>query len=299
MWITPTRGPPIQTEGGRILEPRTLLEANLELIKRVIRYFAHQYRFDDADDFEGDVMVKLVDNDYAVLRAFEDRSRFRTFISVVVQRMALDHRTRAWGRWRPFAEVQRLGELAIELDKLLHRDGRTLDEAVALLRTKHEGVSRESLEALAAKLPEHAPRPRQVPIDDDVTEDLARPPNADDQVLANERRRMSGMLSQVISAFIARLPEQDRLILRLRFEGEMSVAQIARMFALDQKATYRRIERINREIKRELERAGIRSSDVRDLIGHDEVFVHFDFGNQNSCQSMPDDEKTGPSTEEP
>jgi RNA polymerase sigma factor (sigma-70 family) len=286
----------MQREGGRILEPRALLEDNLEIIKGVIRYFAYHYRLDDADDLEGDVMVKLVDNDYAVLRAFKGQSKLRTFLSVVVQRMALD---RVAPRWRPSAEVQRLGPLASELDKLLHRDGRTLDEAVTLLRTKYEGVNRKSLEELAAKLPQLGPRPHSVPIDNVDPNDLPPPPNTDDRVVRDERRRKGRTLSRVVPAFIARLPEQDRLILRFRYEGEMPVVQIARMFALDQKATYRRIERIQRELMRELERAGITREDILDLIGHDEIFIRFDFGNQDWCQSMSNDDKTGPPAEEP
>jgi RNA polymerase sigma factor for flagellar operon FliA len=243
-------------------------------------------------------MVRLVDNDYAVLRAFKEQSSFRTYISVVVQRMALDSRTRVWGRWRPSVEVQRLGELAIELARLLHR-GSTLDEAVTLLRTKYEGVSRESLEALAKKLPPPAPRPHPVRIDDVDPKDLPPPPNADDRVLADERRRTAAKISPVFSTFMAGLSKLDCRILWFRFKGEMTVAQIARMFGLDQKATYRRIERIQRELYRELARAGITASDVRDLIGHDEIFLHFDFGNEDSCQSMSNDEKTGPPTEDP
>lgn len=267
----------------------------------MIRFVAYQHRLDppDADDFEGDVMVKLVDNDYAVLRTFKEQSNFRTFLSVVVQRMALDSRTRAWGRWRPSVEVQRLGELAIELDKLLHRDGRALEEAVPLLRSKYEGVNRESLEVLAKKLRPPAPRPRPFPIDEVDPGALSRPPDVDDGILADERRRMAAKLSQVVSTFIARLPAPHRLILEFLHQGGMSVAQIARMLGLDQKATYRRIEQLNRELKRELERAGVRSGDVRDLIGQDEIFVHFDFRNPDSCQSMSDDEKTGPPTEDP
>lgn len=289
----------MKREGGRTLEPCALLEANLELIKRKIRYFAYHYRLDDPDDFEGDVMVKLLDNDCAVLRAFKGQSSVGTYLSVVVERLALDSRTRVKGRWRPLAEVQRLGPLAIELDKLLHHGGRTLDEAVTLLGAKHEGVTRKSLEELARKLPQLAPKSHAVPFDDVDPNDLSRPPNVDAQLLADERRLKASKISLVVSAFMTGLPEQDRLIIQFRYRGEMTVAQIARMFALDQKATYRRIERINREIHRKLERAGITSSDVNDLIGHDEIFVHFDLGNPDSCQSMPDDEKTGPPTEDP
>jgi len=94
-----------------------------------------------------------------------------------------------------------------------------------------------------------------------------------------------------MSAIIARLPEDERLILQLRFEGGMTVPQIARALGLDQKLTYRRIERRMRDIRTELERSGIAWRDVLDLIGRDEVLLQFDLGKQNRRPSNGADEK--------
>jgi hypothetical protein len=71
----------------------------------------------------------------------------------------------------------------------------------------------------------------------------------------------------------------------------MTVAQIARSLGLDQKLTYRRIERRMREIREELARAGIESGDVLDLIGRDEQLVRFDFGNPKSRPSISANER--------
>ena len=68
------------------------------------------------------VKLRLVENDYAVLRAYEARSKFETFISIVVQRMALDFRIHMWGKWHASAEAKRLGPLAIRLEELLLRN---------------------------------------------------------------------------------------------------------------------------------------------------------------------------------
>lgn len=288
-------------KGVPALEARELLIDNLDVVERAISFAAHRHRLDpsDAEEFSAIVKLRLVENDYAVLRAFEGRSSFRTFMSVVVQRMALDYRRKAWGKWRASAEAKRLGELAVDLEEQLYRDGRTIEEAAVLLATKHQDVSPASLQALAAKLPEPSLRRRYIPLDDAVGETLAQPADADEPLLADERRRASQELSQLLAAIMARQPDEDRLILQLRFEGGMTVAEIARAFSLDQKLTYRRIERNMREIRRELERAGITPEDVFDLIGHDEVFVHFDIGNRAPRPSMPSDERTGPHTEEP
>jgi len=45
----------------------------------------------------------------ALLAKFEGRSSLRTFLTVVIQRLFLDHRISAWGKWRPSAEARRGG----------------------------------------------------------------------------------------------------------------------------------------------------------------------------------------------
>src|SRR5262249_37184504 len=138
------------------MDARALLEENLELIERVIRFTARQQRLDESDseEFASVVKLRLVENDYAIIRKFEGRCHISTFITIVVQRMLLDYRNHHWGKWHASAEAKRLGDLAIELEQLLHRDGRTIDEALPVLRSHYPDASRESLEEIAARLPE-------------------------------------------------------------------------------------------------------------------------------------------------
>jgi RNA polymerase sigma factor for flagellar operon FliA len=236
--------------------------------------------------------LRLVDNDYAILRAYERLSSFATFISVVVQRMALDYRNHMWGRWHASAEAKRLGGLAVDLEQILRRDGRTIEEAVVLLRSKHDGVTPESLATLAARLPPRGPRHRDVPLEEATIIELQQPADVEEPILANERRQVSARVSEVMSNVIARLPDEDRLILQLRFEGGMTVAQIARALRLDQKLTYRRVERNMRDIRRDLEQAGIAARDIADLIGRDETFLKFPLGKSETRPSIRSDETT-------
>ncbi len=283
-----------------VLEGHELLTENLTVVERAIRFAARRYHLtpEDAEDFEGIVKLKLVENDYAILRAYEHRSSFATYISIVVQRMALDYRVHTWGRWHPSAEAKRLGSLALDLEQLLHRDGRTLEEAAVLLGSRHDGVSDQSLRAIAAKLPPRPPRHREVELDEATSTTVSAHGAADEPLLTDDRRRQSAQLSELMSGLMARLPSDDRLILQLRFEGGMTVAQIARSLGLDQKLTYRRIERNMRDIRRELERSGIASRDVADLIGRDEIFVQFELGNHELRPSMLRDERAQAQPEE-
>jgi len=262
------------------LEALELLTANLGVIDRAVAYATRRYRLDpnDAEDFAAIVKLKLVENDYAIIRAYEERSRFSTYISIVVQRMALDFRTHAWGKWHSSAEAKRLGPLAVELERHLVRDGRTMDEALSVLSSRHEDVTRESLQSLAARLPQRAPRHREVAIEAAESVAVIRPSAVEEPVLDGERRQQSRRLSEVMADVLARLPEEERLVLQLRFEGGMTVAQIARMLNLDQRLLYRQIERRMRDIKTELVRNGIAPRDALDLIGRDEVLLDFELG---------------------
>jgi RNA polymerase sigma factor for flagellar operon FliA len=279
-------------------EPFELLTANLPLIERAVAFACRRNRLDanEAEEFAAIVNLKLVENDCAILRAYEARSGFATFISVVVQRMALDYRIHLWGKWHATAEAKRLGELAVELERLLHRDGRTLGEAFVILAPQHESVTRDELAALAARLPERTPRLREVAIGD--SEPRAETKAADERLMESERRRTSERLSAIMSAIIARLPEDDQLILQLRFEGGMPVSNIARALQLDQKLLYRRLERRMRDIRAELDRCGVDAGDVLDLIGRDEAVLDFDLGKQKRRPSITPDEKATAGPEE-
>lgn len=269
-----------------------LLTSNLALIERAVSFAARRYRLDpdDADEFAAVVKLKLVDNDYAIVRAYEARSSFSTYINIVIQRLALDYCIHVWGKWHPSAEAKRIGPLAIELEQLLLRDGRTIDEALVILSPKHGGLTRESLQTIAERLPERPPRHRDVGLEKAESVAVTKPAEVEEPLFAGDRRRASERVSSIMSAVIARLPEDERLILQLRFEGGMTVPQIARALGLDQKLTYRRIEKRMRDIRLELERAGIAWRDVLDLIGRDEVLLQFDLGKQKLRPSNGADE---------
>jgi RNA polymerase sigma factor for flagellar operon FliA len=272
------------------------LTDNLPVIERAVAFASRRYalRAEDAEEFESIVKLKLIENDYAILQSYEGRSSFATFISIVVQRMAIDFRIHEWGKWHASAEAKRLGPLAVDLERLLQREGRTIEEAAAILRE-----SRETLESLAARLPARPPRHRDVAIEDAEPAAIAKPADAEELVFAGDRRRTSERVSSIMSALLSRVPDDEQLILQLRFEGGMTVAQIARALQIDQKVTYRRIERRMRELKEELLRAGVDSRDVLDLIGRDDTPLRFAFGKENPRPSITGDERAQAHTEVP
>jgi RNA polymerase sigma factor for flagellar operon FliA len=65
---------------------------------------------------------------------------------------------------------------------------------------------------------------------------------------------------------LERLSPQDRLVMRFRFEDQVSVADIARMLKLDQKPLYRRIDDLLTSLRKSLESAGFAWPEVQQMI---------------------------------
>ena len=119
------------------MKPEDRYLQNLGTIERIAACVARRYHLDasEAEEFVQEVRVRLLDNDYAVMRKFEGRSSLSTYLTTVIGRLFMQWRVEQWGKWRPSAEAKRLGPTAITLERLLSRDGLTWSEAVSVLTT--------------------------------------------------------------------------------------------------------------------------------------------------------------------
>lgn len=255
-------------------EYQSVFESNLHLIKGVIRFVRHRNRLNptEAEDFESDVMLRLVENDYEILRRFQERSSLRTYLSVVIHRLFLDYRNRLWGKWRPSAEALRLGPIAVRLERLLAREGYELDQACEILRT-NEGVttSRAELDQMAARLPV---RTRVSRVEEETLDTVAQDQELPDSELRARDLHASGLrIRRALSPLFQGLPDQDRLILRLRFQDGLGVADIARALNIDQKPLYPRFESLLRRLRGALEEAGIDRDTTLEVISRRDVDI--------------------------
>ena len=240
-----------------------------EAIKRAAAYFCRRYGFsrEDVEDFTHDVLLKIWADDYAVLRCYQGRSSLATYLAMVVHRALLDHVNHLWGKWRPSAEALRLGQLAVDLETLLERDRMGFDEACQILRSRGATATDAQLRAIDAQLPPRSPRRPDGPGVSAAGD--AEPPAAgspDELLQAKERGRRRQAIEQALSTALAELPAEDCLIARML--GEVSIAEIARLWQLDQKALYRRKDKILKTLRAALERAGVSAKDVAEILGH-------------------------------
>jgi RNA polymerase sigma factor (sigma-70 family) len=234
--------------------------AHLPLLDRVIAFVARRYGLAEAEreEFAAHVRLKCIEDDYRIFREFAERSTIRTYLTSVVQHQFLDYRNAQWGKWRPSTDAVRLGPTAIRLDVLIHRDRLSFDEACGQIISESRGaVSRPELDRLAELLPARVPRRM---VGEEAMEALAvdgAAVEAPIKVTENTETRRKAHVS--LMKALAGLAAEDRFLLRLRFERNMTVARIAEQTHRAQKPLYRHFERLYARLRQVLEADGVDS----------------------------------------
>lgn len=243
-----------------------MFETNLALIDRVIATVCRRCRLygADAEDFASHAKIALMENDYDVLRRYESRSSLATYLAITIQRLYFDQRTHTRGRWHPSREAERLGEAGILLETLLEREGRSLDEALPLVRDIDPALTRTQLQEMANRFPARTRRPRIVALPEDVP--VVSPDNADARIHESDARRIAEQAKCVMHETLARLTAEDRTIIRMHFVSGLTLASIARMLRLPQRPLYRRLESLLQRMRTALTDAGIAAGDVADVV---------------------------------
>jgi RNA polymerase sigma factor (sigma-70 family) len=224
---------------------------------------AHRLTPDAADEFASWARLRLFDHDQAILRKFEGRSKLRTFLITVVQRLYLDWRNAEWGKWRPTAEARRLGVVAIELERLVLRDQHTYDEAVQTL-TARELATPAECDRVWVQLPR---RPRRRRVDEEDVATLPGTSTASESVDDEEARSEAAVVVDALSRALKTLPPSDQVLLQLHFWSGHTVARIAALTGDNQKALYRRFDKLKAELRRRLETEGVSPHTLGGVVG--------------------------------
>ena len=266
------------------MSSHTLFEDNLGAIERAIARVCREARLEgaSAEDFASAARLSLLRDDCAILRSFGGRSSMATYLTIVVRRFLVDER-RAEGRWYASAEAQRRGPAAVMLERLIVRDRRSFGEASEMVRSEHAELTANDLEQLAAMLPQRAPRPVVVPVLEGDEERFAGGSSAADLVDALDVERQSKKANDVVRSAMAQFTPEDRVVLRLRFSANASIASIARALGLEQRPLYRRIEALLERLRVALVAAGIDAASAGDLIGFPHEMLDFGFDGKNGA----------------
>ncbi len=249
-------------------DPRRMLLAQWPDLRRTVRALGRTHRLpdDEIGDLLGDVAVRLMHDDFAVLRKFRGHSGLATYLHTVAYRVLLDRRIRQWGKWRPSSRARALGPVAIRFEQLVGRDGFSAVEARTLLGPAG-GAALDAGQAdrLAARV-RRPRRPRLLGLDLAMEMPVDPPQHQalDASGVAGEVSRVCAVMRQAV----ANLSAADAAFLRDRFVHGYSIADVARRTGADQKRLYRRYARILRGLRGDLERGAVTAAEVRPLIGH-------------------------------
>jgi RNA polymerase sigma factor for flagellar operon FliA len=247
------------------MDPQELFLSNLDAIDRAISYVCHRNHLSpqDAEEFNSEVKTKLIEANYGVLRKFEGRSSFSTYMTTVIQRLYFQWRVQMWGKWRPSAEAKRLGEKAITLERLLTRDGFTYGEALETLTTGTRAYTRDEVEAIYLRLPERQPRPVLVA---SLAPDAAPTVDPDRELFSADRRKTARAAVAAVDGAIAGMDPESQVILRMRFWNNRKVPEIATALRIDAKRLYKKIDKLLETLRSALEKANIDQSMIADLL---------------------------------
>jgi RNA polymerase sigma factor (sigma-70 family) len=251
------------------MDPRQLLADEWGTVERLIAMICRKRGLvgADADIFASMVKIKLFENECEIVRNFRGESKFATYLNIVIHHTFTDFHVKRLGKWHPSAVAKREGPVAIELERMIHRDRCPVDEAISRLHTAHPDVSRDQLTAIFRMLPQRNPRYSAVSLET-VGDRTADDEEADILVVERERRAFTERTAAIVRRFLERLDDRDRLMLQFHFESDMQLSQIARILGVEQKPLYRRREQLLRDMKNELLADGITAEEVAGLIGH-------------------------------
>ncbi|MFB3923163.1 MAG: RNA polymerase sigma factor [Terriglobia bacterium] len=181
---------------------------------------------------------------------------FRTWLRVVVRNLCLDWRRREFGRHRIFESVQRLPAFEREVFSAIFEQNLTTAETFLLLSSKSPSLREERVEQAVEQI-RRLLTPRQLwLLQADRPQFQGRAPDSDGPALSLDERLLDSRPSpETLAAWnqqrarlarvVADLPASDRLLLRLRYEEDLTFDKIARIMGLkDAQAADRRIRDI-------------------------------------------------------
>lgn len=248
-----------------------LYHQSLEVLPPILRGLGREKRLspEEVEDLRSEIQVRLLEDDYRVLRRWDNRSSLKVYVSTVVYNLWHDRVRGVKGKVLVSAAAKRLGPPAKELEVLLGRQGLTFDEAYQAIKPRFPGLSRSEAEEIAAQL---NPRPGRRFESEEVVARLPDQEPAGDERLERreklvEKRKALALMGQRLSE----LPEEDRILLLRAHAQGVKFSCIARSLGLDQRSLYRRNERLIAKLRTDLEDAGIRWEDLSEVLGVDEA----------------------------
>lgn len=221
---------------------------------------------DAAADCYLHICERLARNAFRKLLKFNPAgsASFTTWLRVVARNLCFDWHRSQFGRLRTFKSLQHLSPLELEIYNYRFVQGTTQEETLHHLAAKFPELNLPKISNIEEKLQVSLSSRQQwilgnrkqlefLPIgvaDDDLGpnafEVADSRPNQEIQFAAEERR-------QSLWRNIAKLSPQERLIVQLRFEQDLSLEEVGRLCGLhDAQSVHRRLAAILKKLRTEM-----------------------------------------------
>ncbi|MDX6304581.1 MAG: hypothetical protein QOI77_1550 [Blastocatellia bacterium] len=221
------------------------------LVFQVVRHFEHNN--DHAADCFQFVCERLSEKSFRRLHQFkvDGPAKFSTWLRAVVRNLCLDWHRKEFGRPRVFRSISRLSALDQQVFRSVYERGVPIEETFLQLRPGFQGLTKDQLEQSVKRIDKElttkqrwllgarSARNSAPTYDQSDSMPLAIPdaePDPEAQVLLSERRA-------ALARALLRLSTRERLLMRLRFEQELTLDQIASLLDLGN------AQRVDRQIK--------------------------------------------------
>jgi len=227
--------------------PSATWRAFLQRYSAVVLHIVHRYESDTqrASECFDHVCQALSDDRFRRLRSFQPNgsATLRTWLMAVTANLCIDWRRKQRGRFRPIRAIAQLPELEQLVFRYMYVRGMRRSDCLRTLESRYPGLTEKQLSEINARLfVQLTPQQRwqaatrmavSGPQADPMTLDLTDPsvpleyaaPGPEDLAQTDQEHER-------LAAALARLPSQQRLLLRLRYEQGLTLAEVARLTGL-------------------------------------------------------------------
>jgi RNA polymerase sigma factor (sigma-70 family) len=250
-----------------ITDPVSFLTGSYQKVESIIRAvcFRNRLKPEETEEFASEVKLRLVEEDYRILRVFTGKSSIETYLTTVVANMVRDMIRERDGRWRPSEEAKRLGEVAERIEELIYRFRYPFHEAHQILTTNFGfTISEKDARDIYFKLKIREGRPVSVSTDEEFHDGRGTP---ETEMIASEQNLLEQRIGNIIDVLRGQLSATDRLMLKMAFEDNLKLTVVAEQLHLTRADVDRRIREILTIFKRGILQQGINYNEVRELIG--------------------------------
>jgi RNA polymerase sigma factor (sigma-70 family) len=240
------------------------LEAYSPVILQIVQLFEREP--DHAADCFLFVCEQLNQNQFRRLRRFkpDGPARFVTWLRVVVRNLCLDWHRKEFGRQRVFDSIARLAAFDQDVYSKVYEQGLSQEEALFSLGTKYPRLTVDEVGESVGRI-QQALTPRQLWLlstrrpkvesleseSADNQESLERQipdPRPDPQALSVTREDQAA-LERALNGLSA----PERLLIKLRFEQDLTLREVAELLDLkDPQTADRRIREVLERLRKEL-----------------------------------------------